>query len=126
MKGGIASFIVALEDFLHLNPTHRGSIGIILTSDEEGPAKFGTKLVVQELMQAGINIDMSIVGEPSSKDKVGDTIKIGRRGSLGGDLLINGIQGHIAYPHIALNPIHESLGALTVTLVPSMRYCALH
>ena len=112
MKGGIASFIVALEDFLHLNPDHHGSIGIILTSDEEGPAKFGTKLVVQELMQAGINIDMSIVGEPSSKDKVGDTIKIGRRGSLGGDLLINGIQGHIAYPHIALNPIHESLGAL--------------
>jgi succinyl-diaminopimelate desuccinylase len=112
MKGGIAAFIVALEDFLQLNPDHLGSIGIILTSDEEGPAKFGTKLVVEELTQAGITIDMSIVGEPSSREKVGDAIKIGRRGSLGGDLIIKGIQGHVAYPHQSLNPIHESLGAL--------------
>lgn len=112
MKGGIAAFVVALEDFLQLNPDHSGSIGIILTSDEEGPAKFGTKLVVQELTKAGIQIDMSIVGEPSSRDKVGDTIKIGRRGSVGGDLIIKGIQGHVAYPHQSLNPIHESLGAL--------------
>eukprot|EP00985_Skeletonema_marinoi_P034790 scaffold44906_cov380-Skeletonema_marinoi.AAC.1 len=112
MKGGIAAFIVALEDFLHLNPNYSGSIGIILTSDEEGPAKFGTKLVVQELTRAGITIDMGIVGEPSSRDKVGDTIKIGRRGSIGGDLIIKGIQGHVAYPHQSLNPIHESLGAL--------------
>lgn len=112
MKGGIAAFVVALEDFLELNPDHPGSIGIILTSDEEGPAKFGTKLVVNELTQAGITIDMSIVGEPSSRDKVGDTIKIGRRGSIGGDLIIKGIQGHVAYPHQSLNPIHESLGAL--------------
>eukprot|EP00984_Skeletonema_dohrnii_P038507 scaffold41796_cov133-Skeletonema_dohrnii-CCMP3373.AAC.1 len=112
MKGGIAAFIVALEDFLHLNPNYAGSIGIILTSDEEGPAKFGTKLVVQELTRAGITIDMGIVGEPSSRDKVGDTIKIGRRGSIGGDLIIKGIQGHVAYPHQSLNPIHESLGAL--------------
>ena len=112
MKGGIAAFIVALEDFLQLNPDHSGSIGIILTSDEEGPAKFGTKLVVQELTKAGVKIDMSIVGEPSSRDKVGDAIKIGRRGSVGGDLIIKGIQGHVAYPHQSLNPIHESLGAL--------------
>lgn len=112
MKGGIAAFIVALEDFLQLNPDHSGSIGIILTSDEEGPAKFGTKVVVQELTRAGITIDMSIVGEPSSRDKVGDAIKIGRRGSLGGDLIIKGIQGHVAYANDALNPIHESLGAL--------------
>ena len=112
MKGGIAAFIVALEDFLQLNPDHSGSIGIILTSDEEGPAKFGTKLVVQELTKAGIEIDMTIVGEPSSRDKVGDAIKIGRRGSVGGDLIIKGIQGHVAYPHQSLNPIHESLGAL--------------
>ena len=89
-----------------------GSIGIILTSDEEGPAEFGTKLVVQELIRRGITIDISIVGEPSSRKRVGDAIKIGRRGSLGGDLIIKGIQGHVAYPHLSLNPIHESLGAL--------------
>jgi succinyl-diaminopimelate desuccinylase len=112
MKGGIAAFIVALEDFLQLNPDHRGSIGIILTSDEEGPANFGTKLVVQELTRAGITIDMGIVGEPSSRDKVGDAIKIGRRGSLGGDLIIKGVQGHVAYPHLSVNPIHESLDCL--------------
>ena len=112
MKGGVAAFVVALEDFLQLNPDHSGSIGIILTSDEEGPAKFGTKLVVNELTQAGISIDMGIIGEPSSRDRVGDTIKIGRRGSIGGDLVIQGIQGHVAYPNQSLNPIHESLGAL--------------
>ena len=114
MKGGIASFIIALEDFIQQNPTnYKGSIGIILTSDEEGPAEFGTKLVVQELtLERGLKIDMSIVGEPSSKRYVGDAIKVGRRGSLGGDLIIRGIQGHVAYPHQSLNPIHESLGAL--------------
>lgn len=83
MKGGIAAFVIALEDFIQQNPNHKGSIGIILTSDEEGPAKFGTKLVVQELtLDRGLEIDMSIIGEPSSKRYVGDAIKVGRRGSL--------------------------------------------
>jgi succinyl-diaminopimelate desuccinylase len=108
MKGGIAAFIIALEDFLQLNPDHSGSIGIILTSDEEGPAKHGTKLVVQALISSGIKIDMSIVGEPSSREKVGDAIKIGRRGSVGGDLIIKGIQGHVAYPHQRYACMHLS------------------
>lgn len=140
MKGGISSFVVALEHFLSNHTELSGSIGIILTSDEEGKAGkisflvtihmkcpfrraitytnnsiievHGTKMVLQELAQRGIQIHMSIVGEPSSMDKVGDVIKIGRRGSLGGELTIKGIQGHVAYPHQSINPIHESLGAL--------------
>jgi succinyl-diaminopimelate desuccinylase len=112
MKGGIASMVVALENFIAEHPDHTQSIGVILTSDEEGKAEFGTKLVVHELTQRGITIDMGIVGEPSSSDKIGDAIKIGRRGSLGGELTIKGIQGHVAYPDKSLNPIHESLGAL--------------
>ena len=108
MKGGIAAFIVALEDFFQLNPNYMGSIGIILTSDEEGPLT-GTKLVVQELIRRGITIDISIVGEPSSRKRVGDAIKIGRRGSLGGDLIIKGIQGHVAYPNLSLNPYMKVL-----------------
>ena len=112
MKGGIASFIVALEEFLWNHPDHLGCIGLIITSDEEGKAEHGTKMVVQELIRRGIQIDMGIIGEPSSNSTIGDYIKIGRRGSLGGDLTIKGIQGHVAYPHQSLNPIHESLGAL--------------
>lgn len=112
MKGGIASFLVALEDFIAKRPEDSHPIGIIITSDEEGKAEHGTKLVIQELSERGIHIDMGIIGEPSSNETVGDFIKIGRRGSLGGELTIKGIQGHVAYPHQSLNPIHESLGAL--------------
>lgn len=112
MKGGIASFLVALEDFISSHPNHSYSIGVIITSDEEGKAEYGTKMVVEELLRRGIHINMAIIGEPSSYETVGDFIKIGRRGSLGGELTIKGIQGHVAYPHQSLNPIHESLGAL--------------
>ena len=118
MKGGMASFVVALEDFIAKNPHHSDSIiGVILTSDEEGNAEYGTKIVFEELTHRGITIDMGIVGEPTSSHTLGDTIKLGRRGSLGGELTIIGIQGHVAYPHLSLNPIHESLGALKELLV---------
>ena len=112
MKGGIASFIVALESFMSKYPNHKGSIGMLLTSDEEGEALHGTKEVMSELSRRGIVVDMCIVGEPSSSETTGDTVKVGRRGSLGGELTIHGIQGHVAYPHLSRNPIHESLGAL--------------
>lgn len=112
MKGGIACFVVACERFLANHPHHKGSIGLLITSDEEGIAENGTKRVVEELQRRGEKIDLCIVGEPTSKDLCGDTIKIGRRGSLGGELTIFGKQGHIAYPHLADNPLHSSLGAL--------------
>lgn len=121
MKGGLACFVVALESFLasynQQSLTHHDSplpyrIGVLLTSDEEGDAVFGTRMVLQELTSRGEQIDMCIVGEPSSLYRVGDVIKVGRRGSLSGDLTLVGVQGHVAYPHLARNPIHESLGAL--------------
>jgi succinyl-diaminopimelate desuccinylase len=114
MKGGVAAYIVALEQFLGKHPSSElpYSLGVLLTSDEEGVARWGTREVLTTLQSRGIKIDMAIVGEPSSLTRVGDVIKVGRRGSLGGDLSIIGIQGHVAYPHLAKNPIHESLGAL--------------
>jgi succinyl-diaminopimelate desuccinylase len=112
MKGGVASFVVAVERFVKEHPQYAGSIGFLLTSDEEGEAKWGTKEVISELQNRGVSIDMAIVGEPSSIDQLGDVVKVGRRGSLGGELIIHGIQGHVAYPHLAKNPLHESLGAL--------------
>jgi len=112
MKGSIAAFITACERFIQDNPHHRGSIGLLITSDEEGPAKFGTGVVVDELARRGEKIDMCIVGEPTSVDKLGDTIKVGRRGSLNATLTVIGIQGHIAYPLQADNPIHRILPAL--------------
>jgi len=112
MKGGIASFVVALERFVVKHPNYVGSIGVLLTSDEEGEARWGTQEVIKVLTDRGIKIDMAIVGEPSSLDHIGDVVKVGRRGSLTGDLMIHGIQGHVAYPHLSRNPIHESLGAL--------------
>lgn len=114
MKGGVAAYIVALERFLGKRPGVMlpYSLGVLLTSDEEGPARWGTREVLTTLKSRGTQIDMAIVGEPSSLTRVGDVIKVGRRGSLGGELSIIGIQGHVAYPHLAKNPIHESLGAL--------------
>jgi succinyl-diaminopimelate desuccinylase len=114
MKGGVAAYIVALERFLEKRPNAElpYSLGVLLTSDEEGLARWGTREVLATLQSRGIKIDMAIVGEPSSLTRVGDVVKVGRRGSLGGDLSIIGIQGHVAYPHLAKNPIHESLGAL--------------
>ena len=104
--------VVAVEQFIAQNPNHKGSIGFLITSDEEGPFINGTVRVVEALMERGENIDMCIVGEPSSTEVVGDVVKNGRRGSITGDLTVKGIQGHVAYPHLAKNPVHQSLMAL--------------
>ncbi|MDW6017775.1 succinyl-diaminopimelate desuccinylase [Vibrio plantisponsor] len=112
MKGSLACMIVAVERFLAENPNHKGSIGFLITSDEEGPFINGTTRVVDTLMERNELIDMCIVGEPSSTLKVGDVVKNGRRGSITGDITIKGTQGHVAYPHLANNPVHQSLPAL--------------
>ena len=107
MKGNIAAFIIACERFIEKNPQHRGSIAFLLTSDEEGPAIDGTVKVIEHLQAQQTDIDWCLVGEPSSSKKVADTVKNGRRGSLGAHLTVKGIQGHVAYPHLADNPIHR-------------------
>lgn len=112
MKGSIAAMITAIERFLIDHPDAPGSIALLLTSDEEGPATHGTVKVIETLQARGESIDWCLVGEPSSTDTVGDTIKNGRRGSLTGYMRIHGKQGHIAYPHLAINPIHEAAPAL--------------
>ncbi|CDT86179.1 Succinyl-diaminopimelate desuccinylase [Vibrio coralliirubri] len=112
MKGSLASMVVAVEQFIAKHPDHTGSIGFLITSDEEGPFINGTVRVVEALMARGENIDMCIVGEPSSTEFVGDVVKNGRRGSITGDLTIKGTQGHVAYPHLANNPVHSSLLAI--------------
>jgi succinyl-diaminopimelate desuccinylase len=113
MKSSIAAMITATERFLASRNTINGSIGFLITSDEEGPAVDGTVKVVEQLQQRHEKIDWCLVGEPSSTAKVGDVIKNGRRGSLGGKLTIYGQQGHVAYPHLAQNPIHLTMPALT-------------
>ncbi|HZS65736.1 MAG TPA: succinyl-diaminopimelate desuccinylase [Burkholderiales bacterium] len=112
MKSSIAAFVVAAERFIAERPDHRGSIAFLLTSDEEGPSVDGTARVVERLKQRGETIDYCIVGEPSSVDALGDTLKIGRRGSLSGKLVVRGIQGHVAYPQLVKNPIHLLAPAL--------------
>lgn len=106
MKGSIAAMLAACERFITKYPHHQGSIGFLITSDEEGPATDGTIKVVEYLESKQEKIDYCLVGEPSSTARLGDIIKNGRRGSLGGKLIVRGIQGHIAYPHLAKNPIH--------------------
>lgn len=106
MKSSLAAFITAIETFLAQHAQHQGSIALLITSDEEGVAIDGTAKVVETLKARGELLDYCIVGEPTCTDKLGDTIKNGRRGSLSGNLTIKGIQGHIAYPHLAKNPIH--------------------
>ncbi|MCP8898903.1 succinyl-diaminopimelate desuccinylase [Gilvimarinus xylanilyticus] len=113
MKGSLASMVVACEEFVAQHPNHTGRIGFLITSDEEGPADNGTVKVVEWLQQQGEQIDWCIVGEPSSTHKLGDVIKNGRRGSLGAELTVKGVQGHVAYPHLAENPIHTLAPALT-------------
>ncbi len=108
MKGSIAAMTVACERFVKNYPNHKGSIAFLITSDEEGPAVNGTVKVIETLQARGENIDWCLVGEPSSTDKVGDVIKNGRRGSLGCELTIIGKQGHVAYPHLAENPLHSA------------------
>ena len=112
MKGSIAAMLVAVEDFIAAHPDHRGSLGFLITADEEGPSVNGTVKVVETLQEREEHIDYCLVGEPSSTDTVGDVIKNGRRGSLGGLLTVKGVQGHVAYPHLARNPVHEVAPAL--------------
>jgi succinyl-diaminopimelate desuccinylase len=112
MKSGLAAMVTACETFVRNHPDHRGSIAFLITSDEEGPSVDGTKRVVEVLKARGERIDWCVVGEPSSEALVGDTIKIGRRGSFSGRLTVHGVQGHIAYPQLAQNPVHLFAPAL--------------
>ena len=112
MKTSLAAFTVAAEEFVAARPNHAGSIALLLTSDEEGPAVDGTVAVVEALAARGETLDFCLVGEPTCVDRLGDTIKNGRRGSLSGQLLVKGVQGHVAYPQLARNPIHEFAPAL--------------
>ena len=112
MKTSIAAMVVACEEFVAAHPDHQGSIAFLITSDEEGPAVDGTVVVCDMLEERGETLDYCIVGEPTSSHILGDMIKNGRRGSLSGHLVIKGVQGHIAYPHLARNPIHQAAPAL--------------
>jgi len=112
MKSSLAAMVVATEEFVAAHPAHRGSIAFLLTSDEEGPANDGTVKVCEWLQAQRIQLDACIVGEPTSVERLGDMLKNGRRGSLSGKLKVKGVQGHIAYPHLAKNPIHAAAPAL--------------
>ena len=112
MKTSLAAMVVATEEFVAAQPAHRGSVAFLLTSDEEGPSIDGTVKVCEWLATRGERLDYCIVGEPTSVDRLGDMIKNGRRGTLSGKLRVIGVQGHIAYPHLAKNPIHMLAPAL--------------
>jgi succinyl-diaminopimelate desuccinylase len=112
MKSGLAAMVTAVEEFLATHPAHLGSIAFLVTSDEEGPSVDGTRRVAEVLRSRGEHIDWCVVGEPSSEVSVGDTIKVGRRGSLSGRLTVHGVQGHVAYPQLAENPVHTLAPAL--------------
>lgn len=112
MKGSLASMLTAVERFVTNHPDHDGRIAFLITSDEEGPAVDGTRAVVEHLRERNERLDYCIVGEPSSTTRLGDVVKNGRRGSLGATLHIKGVQGHVAYPHLARNPIHQAMPAL--------------
>jgi len=112
MKSGLAAMVTAAEEFVALHPQHSGSIAFLITSDEEGPSVDGTRRVAELLQSRGERIDWCLMGEPSSEVSVGDTIKVGRRGSLSGRLTVHGVQGHIAYPQLADNPVHALAPAL--------------
>ena len=112
MKSSIAAFVVAAEEFVAAHPDHKGSIALLITSDEEGPATDGTVKVCETLAARGETLDYCIVGEPTSVSTLGDTLKNGRRGSLSGKLTVKGIQGHVAYPHLARNPVHQCAAAV--------------
>ncbi|MFY7865435.1 succinyl-diaminopimelate desuccinylase [Roseateles sp.] len=112
MKGSVAAMVVAAEEFVQAHPDHAGSLAFLLTSDEEGPSVDGTKVCCQVLQARGQKLDYCIVGEPTSVDQVGDMLKNGRRGTLSGKLRVKGIQGHVAYPQLARNPVHQAAPAL--------------
>jgi len=112
MKSGLAAMITATERFVAAHPKHEGTLAFLLTSDEEGPSIDGTRRVMDILESRNEKIDLCVVGEPTSSDALGDTVKIGRRGSLSGKLTVHGVQGHVAYPHLADNPVHSAAPAL--------------
>ncbi len=112
MKGSVAAFVVALERFIDAHPDHAGTIALLLTSDEEGDAIDGVRKVADVFRTRGQHIDWCITGEPSSKQKLGDLLRVGRRGTLSATLAVHGVQGHVAYPDKARNPIHQALPAL--------------
>ena len=112
MKGSVAAFMLALERFVTLHPEHPGTMGLLLTSDEEGDAVDGVRKVADVLRARNQRIDWCITGEPSSKEKLGDLMRVGRRGTLSATLTVKGVQGHVAYPEKALNPIHQALPGL--------------
>ncbi len=113
MKGSLSAMITAVERFVERQPAHRGSIGFLLTSDEEGPAVNGTVKVMETLIERGIDIEWCVVGEPSSTAQVGDVVRNGRRGSLNGTVTVRGVQGHVAYADQVINPIHGAAAALS-------------
>jgi len=117
MKSSVAAMVIAFEQYVNEYPNHNGTLALLLTSDEEGPAINGTVKAIDALKQQGIQFEYCIIGEPSSTNQLGDVIKIGRRGSLNGTVKIQGKQGHIAYPHLADNPIHKALTALDALVV---------
>lgn len=112
MKGSVAAMVVALEQFVAAHPRHRGRVGLLLTSDEEGPARDGVRRVAECFAGRGERLDWCVVGEPSSKTRLGDLLRVGRRGSLSATLCVRGVQGHVAYPQLADNPIHRLAPAL--------------
>jgi len=112
MKSGLAAMVTATEEFITTHPAHSGSLAFLITSDEEGPSVDGTRRVVEALRARGEHIDWCVVGEPSSEVSIGDTVKVGRRGSLSARLTVHGVQGHVAYPQLAENPIHALAPAL--------------
>jgi len=113
MKGSVAAFVLALEQFVAAHPQHPGTVALLLTSDEEGDAINGVRRVAQLFRERGQGIDWCITGEPSSTERLGDLLRVGRRGTLSAALTLKGIQGHVAYPHKARNPVHQALPALT-------------
>ena len=112
MKGGVAAFVVALERFVAAHPDHAGTVALLLTSDEEGDAVDGVRKVAGLFRERGQRIDWCITGEPSSKERLGDLLRVGRRGTLSATLTVHGVQGHVAYPDKARNPVHQALPAL--------------
>ena len=112
MKGSVAAFVIALEQFVAAHPRHPGTVALLLTSDEEGDAIDGVRRVAEHFRNIGQRIDWCLTGEPSSMQQLGDLIRIGRRGTLSGTLTVQGVQGHVAYPERARNPIHQALPAL--------------
>lgn len=112
MKGSVAAFVVAMEQLIDECPNHPGTLGLLLTSDEEGDAVHGVRQVAEHFKSIGLNIDYCITGEPSSMQQLGDLVRVGRRGTLSGTLSVAGIQGHVAYPERARNPIHQAMAPL--------------